>query len=58
MSNTNLSPPQPPEEDAWIHTYHNLLPHWQSQSQSLYQSYQVLFFILILSVLPLHQFNY
>ncbi|KAK7823089.1 peroxisome biogenesis protein 2 [Quercus suber] len=40
MSNTNLSPPQPPEEDAWIHTYHKLLPHWQSQSQSLSQSYQ------------------
>ncbi|KAK4590715.1 hypothetical protein RGQ29_021044 [Quercus rubra] len=40
MSNTSLSPPQPPEEDDWIHTYHKLLPHWQSQSQSLSQSYQ------------------
>ena len=45
MSNTNLSPPQPPEEDDWIHTYHKLLPHWQSQSQSLSQSYLVLLFI-------------
>ncbi|KAH7547256.1 peroxisome biogenesis protein 2 isoform X1 [Ziziphus jujuba] len=30
MSGTNLPPPQ----DAWVHTYHKLLPHWQSLSSS------------------------
>lgn len=30
LSDTNLPPP----EDAWIDTYHKLLPHWQSLSHT------------------------
>lgn len=39
MSGSNLPPP----EDAWIHTYHKLLPQWLSLSLSHSPSHQVTF---------------
>ncbi|KAF3450723.1 hypothetical protein FNV43_RR06812 [Rhamnella rubrinervis] len=50
MSGNNLPPP----EDAWIHTYHKLLPRWQSLSLSHSPSRQS---IIPISISRVNQFD-